>query len=96
MSQGKTLFNGLHFYPESTNYYSCKLLYTTFLFNVSSIGHKAQTKIRATLFEETNLKFVKFVFNLLIRILKFISKLRRLREAKGRLAKHFFDRSSSV
>lgn len=43
-----------------------------FLFSVSNIHHKAQPRIRAILFKETNLKFVKFVFNLLMCVLQFI------------------------
>ena len=39
--------------------------------------HKAQTKIRDTLFKGTNLNFVKFMFNLLTRVLKCINKLRK-------------------
>ena len=44
--------------------------------------HKAQTKIRDTLFKGTNLNFVKFMFNLLTCILKTINKLRRLGRPK--------------
>lgn len=72
------------------------LLYTTLFFNVSSICHKAQPKIRAILFKETNLNFVKFVFNLLTCVLKFINKLRRLGRQKEDKGNIFWRRRSGL
>ena len=46
------------------------------------LSHKAQTKTKADLLKETNLNFVKFMFNLLTCILKTINKLRRLGRPK--------------
>ena len=46
------------------------------------LSHKAQTKTKADLLKETNLNFVKFMFNLLTCILKTINKLRRLGRQK--------------